>query len=80
MNRDETNDPRFLPQKSDVIHFEELSKGNAQWEPFSATIHMPDGKPLALIEKSMVGEALVNIAHRICERRGLEPGAPFWEE
>ena len=80
MKRDETNDPRFLPRKSDVIKFEELSKGNTQWKPFSATIHMPDGKPLSLVEKSMIGETLVNIAHRILERRGLEPGEPFWEE
>lgn len=66
--------------RDDVIKFESLSKSRTQWEPFSATIHMPDGKPLTLIEKSMVGEALVNIAHRILERRGLEPGEPFWEE
>lgn len=80
MAEDKFNDPRFAASKNDVIHFEELSKGNTQWQPFSATIHMADGKPLTLIEKSMVGEALVNIAHRILERRGLEPGAPFWED
>lgn len=66
-------------QKSDVIFFEELSRGHAQWQPFSATIHMPDQAPLSLIERTMVGEALVNIAHKIRARRGLEAGDPFWE-
>jgi hypothetical protein len=64
--------------RDDVIVFESLSKSNAQWKPFSATIRMPDGNNLSIHEKAVVGNALVRAAHQICEMRGLKPGEPFW--
>lgn len=69
---------RRRPKNNNAIRFEEVSISNAQWEPFGATVYMPNGKPLSLMEKSMIDEALENVAHRICESRGLELGAPFW--
>jgi len=70
----------YAKKREDVVKFESLSPQRTQWLPFSATIHMAHGKSLSPIERTILGEALVNAAHRICEKRGLEPGGPFWIE
>lgn len=70
----------YAKTRDDVVKFESLSPQRTQWLPFSATVYMPHKKSLSPVERTIIGEALVNAAHRICAKRGLEPGEPFWLE
>lgn len=65
--------------RQDIFHFEVTSTTRSPIRPFTATIHAPEDVPLSTLEKSLIQDALVQVAHAICERRGLKPGEPFWE-
>lgn len=68
----------YAENRNDVIVFENLTKSRCAWKPFVATIQSPDGHPLSIHERGIIGNHLVRAAHEICELRGLKPGEPFW--
>lgn len=58
----------------DIVHFQSTPRSYVRYEPFTATIH---NTSLTVSEKAVIQSALVNAAHEIRRRRGIEDIMPF---
>ena len=58
----------------DIVHFGSKPRSYVRHEPFTATIHHTN---LTVSEKTVIQSALVNAAHEIRRRRGVEDVMPF---
>jgi hypothetical protein len=58
----------------DIVHFQSTPRSYVRHEPFTATIYHTS---LTIAEKAVIQSALVNAAHEIRRRRGVEDVMPF---